>query len=378
LNASRYLAFAARGIARRGPPLHLTIFVTGRCNARCRHCFHWREVEAGVPGPRLEDFEKLAASAERMGPLLWVSFGGGEPFLRSDLADIAACFARRGLRHLAIPTNGLVEDRLAPTVERVLAAHPDLFLSVGVSFDGPQAIHDSIRQVPGGHARAKDAVRTLRAIERRLPRGRDGRSRLGVGILVTLTSENQDVLASHMMELVYELRPDNVTLNLARGTAKEAHMLEVDLARYRELVETKRRLVESGQLPYFDFPLAGLAVARDELMYEHVERVASGDRSKHLPCTAGLLSAVVFENGEVHPCEILGKSMGNLNAVDWDLERLWQDHAAESLRNEIKKDRCVCTWECAQADNVLFQPAMWPKLAARTLRNASARNGSSA
>jgi MoaA/NifB/PqqE/SkfB family radical SAM enzyme len=345
----------------------LTVFVTGRCNARCRHCFHWREVEAGVPGPSLADFDRLAASAQRMGPLLWVSFGGGEPFLRADLPEIAACFARRGLRHLAIPTNGLVEDRLAPMVERVLAEHPDLFLSVGVSFDGPPAIHDSIRQVPGGHARAMEAVRTLRAIERALPRGADGRSRLGVGILLTLTSENQDVLSAHMLELVEKLRPDNVTLNLVRGTAKEPAMLDVDLARYHELVAAKRILVESGKLPYFDFPLAKLAVARDELMYEHVGRIAAGDRSKHLPCTAGQLSAVVFENGEVHPCEILGESMGNLNAVDWDLERLWNEHAARRLRETIERERCACTWECAQADNVLFQPKLWPRLAVKSM-----------
>ena len=321
-----------------------------------------------MPGPTLENFERLAASAARMGPLLWVSLGGGEPFLRNDLPEIAACFARRGLRHLAIPTNGLVEDRLAPMVERVLGEHPDLFLSIGVSFDGPEAIHDSIRQVPGGHKRAQGAVRTLRALEQRLPRGADGRSRLGVGILVTLTSENQELLANHVIELVEDLKPDNVTINLARGTAKEAHMLDVDLERYRELVETKRRLVLCGRLPYFDFPLARLAQARDDLMYEHIARVAAGDRSKHLPCTAGSLSAVVFENGEVHPCEILGKSMGNLNTVDWDLERLWLEREAAALRTQIKTEHCACTWECAQADNVLFQPLLWPKLALRTLQ----------
>ena len=42
-----------------------------------------------------------------MGPLLWVAFGGGEPFLRDDLPRIAAAFARHGARHLTIPTNGL-------------------------------------------------------------------------------------------------------------------------------------------------------------------------------------------------------------------------------------------------------------------------------
>lgn len=374
MNASRYLAFAKRGLLRRGPPLHLTVFVTGRCNARCRHCFHWREVEASVPGPSLEQVERLAASVARMGPLLWVSFGGGEPFLRADLPELAAAFARRGLRHLAIPTNGLVEDRLEPTVTRVLEGNPELFLSIGVSFDGPPEVHDSIRQVPGGHRRSMEAVRTLRAIERRLPRSRDGRSRLGVGILLTLTRENQDVLAQHMVDLVRELRPDNVTLNLARGTAKEPALLEVDPVRYDELVARKRSLIDSGELPYFDFPLARLAVARDELMYEHIARLARRDRSSHLPCTAGSLSAVVFENGEVHPCEILGKSLGNLGDVDWDLARLWEGAAARELRERIEGERCACTWECAQADNVLFRKSLWPRLAARSLSPRGSRN----
>jgi len=135
LNALRYLPFALRGLAHRGPPLHLTLFVTGRCNARCRHCFHWKEVAAGVAGPSLEQVQSLADSAARLGPLLWVSFGGGEPFLRRDLASLALAFGRNGLRHLAIPTNGLVEERQHESVARILSENPELYLSVAVSFD---------------------------------------------------------------------------------------------------------------------------------------------------------------------------------------------------------------------------------------------------
>lgn len=368
MNALRYLPFALRGLVKRGPPLHLTLFVTGRCNARCRHCFHWKEVAAGVAGPSLEQVRSLADSAARLGPLLWVSFGGGEPFLRRDLADLALAFGRNGLRHLAIPTNGLVEERQHETIARILAENPELYLSVGVSFDGPPAIHDSIRQVPGGHARSMASVRALREQRDALPAAM--RERFGVGILVTLTSENQHVLSAHLEELVRELRPDNATLNLARGTAMEAHLLEVDLARYDELVATKARLVESGALPYFDYPLAKLAVARDSAMYEHVARVARGDRSRHLPCTAGKLSAVIFENGSVQPCEILGREIGNLNDVAWDLRRLWSSSQADALRDEIAATRCACTWECAQADNVLFNARNWPKLAVAAVRGA--------
>ena len=114
-----------------------------------------------------------------------------------------------------------------------------------------------------------------------------------------------------------------------------------------------------------------LAVARDRLMYEHVERVAGGATEPHLPCTAGALSAVVFEDGSVHPCEILGKSMGNLNDVDWDLAALWRSAESDALRREIVDTRCKCTWECAQADNVLFNARSWPRLAAEWRRVGS-------
>jgi MoaA/NifB/PqqE/SkfB family radical SAM enzyme len=360
VNALRYLPFAARALKRSGPPLHLTLFVTGVCNLRCRHCFHWKEVAAGVPGPSLEEIDALAASCERMGPLLWVSLGGGEPFLRADLAAIAHSFAARGLRHLAIPTNGLVEERLEPFVREVLGRQPGLQLSISVSFDGPPQVHDSIRQVKGGHARAMLAVRRLVSLKREF-------RQLGVGILVCVTRENQELLAAHAEELVRELRPDNLTINLARGTALDPGLLEVDIARYEEVVARKRALLREGVLPYFDFPLARLARARDELMYEHVARVARNESEPHLPCTAGTLSAVVFENGEVHPCEVLGESIGNLNTSAWDLERLWNGAAARALREKIRRERCKCTWECAQADNVLFRARSWPALAGKVL-----------
>ena len=360
MRASAYLPFAWRALTRSGPPVHLTLFVTGACNLRCRHCFHFAEVAAGIPGPDLANIDKLAASCERMGDLLWVSFGGGEPFLRKDLPDLAAAFATRGLRHLAIPTNGLVAR--TPAVALAMArAHPDTYFSVSISIDGRPDVHDAIRQVKGGHGKSLAALAELRAAGREV-------NNLGAGLIVTVTKENQDHLAEHLEELVREHRPDNVTINLARGTALDESLLDVDVARYREVVAAKERLLASGALPYFDFPFAKLAVARDRVMYEHVARTAEGRTDGHLPCTAGAVSAVVFENGDVHPCEILGKSMGNLGEHDWDLEKLWAGRARAELRDEIVRTRCRCTWECAQADNVLFNPRAWPQLVAKVVR----------
>ena len=44
---------------------------------------------------------------------------------------------------------------------------------------------------------------------------------------------------------------------------------------------------------------------------------------------------------------------------------------ADALRSEIVDTRCKCTWECAQADNVLFNARSWPRLAAEWRRVGS-------
>ena len=176
----RTLAVARRGLVRGGPPLHLTVFVTGACNLRCRHCFHWKEVAESRAGPSLASMERLAKSAGRMGPLLWVSFGGGEPFLRDDLAQCAHAFAEEGLAHLTIPTNGLVPERALAFAREVCARHPKLHVAISVSFDGPPAIHDVIRQVEGGHARSMQTVRRLKELQREFSNVGTDFSNLGV------------------------------------------------------------------------------------------------------------------------------------------------------------------------------------------------------
>lgn len=361
MNATRYLAFARRAFGTGGPPLHLTLFVTGACNLRCRHCFHWKEVAAGVEGPSLRQVERLADSAAAMGPLLWVSFGGGEPFLRDDLPACAEAFGRHGLRHLAIPTNGLVEGQLEASLE-ILERCPETFLSLSFSIDGPPDEHDRIRDRKGAHAATIERARAALELARE-------HERLGVGIISTLTGGNQAVLGEHLDELCRDLRPHHLTINLARTDALDKAELDVDPARYRALVATKEALQQAGVLGGYDFPLAKVLRARDRRMHELVARTAEGRNDDPPPCTAASLSAVIFEDGEVRGCEVLGDSLGKLADVDWDLARLWNESAANQLRRKIIDTRCKCTWECAQGDNLLFRPRAWPGLALETLRS---------
>jgi len=346
-----------RAVVRDGPPLHLTLFVTGRCNARCRHCFHWKEVDAAVEGLPLDAITKVAGSLG--GDLLWLALAGGEPFLRDDLGEIARAFAPRRPRHVSIPTNALVESTTLQGAERVCAALPDSFVNVSVSFDGPPEIHDSIRATPGGFQKS---VKTFESLKRL----RERTANLGLGVIHTVTAENQAQAAEFVTWLRRELRPDNVTINLARGAPRDEALLRVDPQRYRDAVEAKTRDLRDGSLPYFRFPMARVASARDLVMYERIEDQSRG-AGAYRPCLAGRLSAVIYEDGRLAPCEIRDDVFGNLRDVDFDFSRLWTSQAAQELRDRIWAQRCECTWECQAGINVLFTPSLYPKLAVKTL-----------
>ncbi len=352
-----YLPFLKRAFVSDGPPVHLTLYVTGRCNARCRHCFHWKEVDAGVEGLPLPAMERVAATLG--GELLWLAFAGGEPFLRDDLAEIARAFARCRPRHVSVPTNALALDRTVGGADRLAAAVPDAFVNVSVSFDGPEEIHDRIRDTPGGFRKSIETFRALKTLQGR-------HANLGVGVILTVTAENQTEAADFVTWIRGALEPDNVTINLARGAPRDDALLRVDPANYRAAVEAKTRALRDGSLSYFKFPGARVAAARDLVMYERIERQASGT-ADYRPCLAGRLSAVIFEDGSVAPCEILPDRLGNLRDVGHDFGALWRSPQAQAVRDRIWAERCACTWECQVGTNVLFTPSLYPKLALKTV-----------
>ncbi len=341
------LGILGRALSPAAVPTHLTVYVTGRCNLRCRHCFHFEEVRDGLPGLDLERIRRLGATAGR---LLWVSLGGGEPFLRDDLVEIGAAFP--GVRHLTIPTNGLVAgtaDTAAALAERL----PGTGVFVSVSLDGPREIHDSIR---GRRGAFQQSIEGLREIQERA----DGRSNLSVGVITCVTAENQDRMPAFVEE-VADLDPDHLTINLARGKALDETLLEVDQGAWQAALDVRTRLQAEGRLRTWNAGAGRLMRARDRTAADLVAG------RTWAPCTAGELSAVVTEDGRVLSCEILEAELGNLADTGDDLAALWASPQAVAVRRRIREERCACTWECAMADNALFRKRLWPRLAAHAL-----------
>ena len=78
-----------------------------------------------------------------------------------------------------------------------------------------------------------------------------------------------------------------------------------------------------------------------------------------VPCRAGLLSAVVYANGDVSFCETL-PPVGNLRTNSF--MGIWRSKAATELRKNIKNKECYCTNEIFLWPSIIFQPFQLAKV----------------
>ena len=166
----------------------LMLSVTDRCQCRCARCAAGGGKKPAAPELTGGEIGKLLAEAAALGARE-VSFFGGEPLLREDLAALIRRARELGLR-AAINTNGLLLDEAA--AGRLAQAGLSI---AGISLDDPSPeIHDRDRGVPGLWVKAAAGARAL--VKRGVPvdisfcankeRLRDGRAAEMAGVAAAL------------------------------------------------------------------------------------------------------------------------------------------------------------------------------------------------
>lgn len=333
-------------------PAHLTFFVTRRCNAACPFCFYAdaRDRAGGPPELSLDEIRRTAAS---MGPLLWVLFSGGEPFLRKDLAAIGQAFHdANGAAFLTCPTNGLLPDAIEETTAELLRRCPRSVVVVKLSVDGVGADHDAIRGTPGGFEKAMRSCERLARLARREPR-------LELGVNTVFSRANEGRIDA-LVDLVAGL--DGVrshTLSLARGARTAGAFADVDLERYRRAAA---RRDARWSRRFHRFAGGALKAAQDRVQHGLVgETMAAGRRP--LSCSAGRLAVVLSETGDVWACEgRRADPLGNVRAAGYDVGAVLRSAAALRARAEIAAGGCACAHECNLLVDVLAHPRTYPRL----------------
>ncbi len=347
--AASYLKLFGKGATRH--PSYLIFFVTSRCMGRCRHCFYWEHINREEDVLTREEVEKVASS---MGPLLQVTFTGGEPFLRDDFPELIKIFYEKNkLYHIGIATSGFHPSRVEEGVKEVLASCPDANLTVGLPIEGDSELNDYIRGVDGFYKRTTETISRLQGLKKEHPR-------LTLLVDITASGFNRGRLAETYRHVRDDLNADMINVILTRGVPREEGGRDLDPREVEELFKQMESDARQGKVPGYRF-FGRLLHAKDIVLHRMALDIYRTS-SYHLPCQAGRVAGVLYPEGDVYPCELWDGPLGNVRENGYDLPSIWTSERAARIRREILEGRCTCYHQCFLSNTIFWNLAAWPAI----------------
>jgi MoaA/NifB/PqqE/SkfB family radical SAM enzyme len=317
-------------------PPFLILFINSICNQKCEHCFYWKNLN------RRDDLTKdeIFDLSRSLGRIENLNLSGGEPFLRPEFGEICRQFIRQNkVQQIYVPTNGYFADRTIKQITDTLKEKDlDLFVAE-ISLDGVGEFHNKFRGSPGAFDKAMQTYEALAKLQETDPR-------LRIHSISTATDVNMDEirrLTSYLFDRCPKM--DHHNLALIRGDRKNPSLQGPSLEQYRRLYEYIRRLWaprETGRYGSVVEPMLQWAKSRTATAQEQI-----------IPCRAGILSAVVYSNGDVSVCESHAP-LGNLRQKSFP--EIWRSTEAQALRKSIADKQCYCTNEVFLWPSITYQP----------------------
>lgn len=333
---------------RNGKPTYLILYVTGKCNSKCSYCFQWEVLNVKDRVKKELSLGDYKLFAQNLGVIEHLTLGGGEPTLREDLADIAINFYKyNNVRNISMPSNGIRPDLLEKQVEKILRNCPKLILKVSLSIDEVGDQHDKLRGVLGNYERIIESDKVLRKL-------RDKHKNLYYIINTCFLSQNQENILKIVKENKKRFDHDIQVSTFVRGSLADEDSKDVDINKYFQLVdylENLQTIVRKNHSYNLDLLHQGLQI-ESRSSIKHIMRNGYGKYN----CTAGKNMLVMDELGNINPCEILPSKFtyGNIKNFNMNIEDLWKTNKVLDIQRRIKKEKCFCTWECAQLNSIAF------------------------
>lgn len=337
-------------------PIHLTFFVTRRCNSRCPFCFYLRSEDNQENSDQELTLEEIGKISSSFGSLLWLAFSGGEIYLRDDLPEISRIFYKNNKPAIMLfPTNGMLPVRIREMTEQILRDCPNSVCAVKLSVDGLQETHDRLRNTPGSFSKTMETYHLLKDLLPAYPN-------FELGVNTVFCSENQDEMDS-IIDFVSSL--DSIkthTISLVRGNLSDRDFKNIDEQKYNHAIgRLEHNLKEKRTAKIYRFRGARIKAAQDILQRKLIADTLN-EQKRLISCYAGTLNVVLEETGDIFPCEILKQSLGNIRDYGYDVQKLLKSDRARATLNSIKESQCFCTHECYFMTNILFNPRLYPAL----------------
>jgi len=317
-------------------PPFVILFINSICNMKCEHCFYWQNLNR----PDDLTFDEIVALSNQLGRIENLNLSGGEPFLRKEFGAICRQFIQHnGVQEIYVPSNAYYRDRTITQIRETLKEPSLRLFGIELSLDGMPEFHDRFRATKNSFRKAMETYDALEELQRE-----DGR--LQIHAISTATSDNMGEIR-RLTTYLYERCPKMAHHNLAliRGDRKNPSLQGPKLGEYQALYEYVRRLWAPREEGRYG------SVVEPMLQWAKVKTAT--EQRQVVPCRAGVLSVVIYSNGDVSVCET-HPPLGNVRQKSFD--EIWRSPAAQQLRASIRAKECYCTNEIFLWPSITFQP----------------------
>jgi MoaA/NifB/PqqE/SkfB family radical SAM enzyme len=344
---------------------YLILYVTSHCNQKCEFCFYADSLNAPWGhGMSLEQLEKVSKSLPNC---IHVTMTGGEPFLRTDLPQIVDTFCTNSKTiNITFPTNGSMPERTAEMLEKMLKAQPQCVFRVALSIDALKEKHDEIRKMKGAFEKAEQTFHLVKKLQNKY-------SNLVLVINSVASKYNKNELVEFIDYAIEHLWCDDHSLLLARGNTKQIDAKDISYQEYADIVlHFEKKKAEKKQAD----TLYKKLLKHIETKTREVVTKSYTENSFIMPCVAGKKLLVLYDSGELSPCEILDTmdhseqvrkeygnfAIGNVKDFDFDISKMLATERSQKINQFIQDTKCHCTFECAIAASLTMKMGNLPKL----------------
>lgn len=321
-------------------PYKLTFAITYKCNSKCKTCNIWSKNSSNELS-----LKEIKNFSEKTDFFSWFNLTGGEPFLRKDLVSIVNTFLDNSpnLLFLNLTTNGLLPDLIKERVQEILSLNLPMTVVV-VSLDGPKGVHDSIRGMHGSWDKAVETYKLLRDLS-------EEKNNFQTFLGFTLSSLNfgkVEETYSSVKELIPKIESKDFHFNLLHFSKHYYSNVNDDQNIIQ--AENKERLINDlEEIKKIKKGSLFNPVQFLEKKYVRLAKKFVETGKTPLPCKAIQTSCFIDPEGNVYPCTIYDKNLGNLRNFDYDLGKILKLDFINQLVKEIENLNCPNCWTPCEA-----------------------------
>jgi len=282
--------------------------VTNRCNGACNMCNIWK-LENGSDLPT-EKLRKLFSAAD-FSEVEDVSISGGEPLLKTDVAELSKALIKAfpKLKMFFINTNGLMPEKSLELARELRvqakALNKELVIYFSVSIEGPKEIHEIIR------GRSYDtSIKTVTLLKDLISEN--------FQVMLSMTIQKQNATYINEVSALAKSLGCNFSFRFADFSDnyyENSENKNISLSREESqkiLEEVKDMFVNDKFFP---------------VLYDHICRQKNDvmlDANNNLICQAGKIFIFIKNDGNIYPCIYSDQVIGNIEEglKPFTLERL--------------------------------------------------------